>query len=113
MTAATTPKCRTSIRVSSIDQHVERQLDGIALDRTFTDRASGKDVHRPELEAMVGFVRPGDTVVVHSMDRQARNLDDLRRTMRVLVAKGVQVEFVKEQLCFTGDDNAMGTLSCR
>lgn len=53
------------IRVSSIDQNVERQLDGIALDRTFTDKASGKDVHRPQLEAMVGFVRDGDTMVVH------------------------------------------------
>jgi DNA invertase Pin-like site-specific DNA recombinase len=66
------------IRVSSVDQNTDRQLDGITLDRTFTDNASGKDVHRPELEAMAGFVRDGDTMVVHSMDRLARNLDDLR-----------------------------------
>lgn len=98
------------IRVSSIDQNIERQLDGITLDRTFTDKASGKDVQRPELEAMVGFVRDGDTVVVHSMDRLARNLEDLRGIVRKLTAKGVQVEFVKEQLSFTGEDNAMGTL---
>jgi DNA invertase Pin-like site-specific DNA recombinase len=98
------------IRVSSIDQHVERQLDGITLDRTFTDKASGKDVRRPQLEAMVGFVRDGDTVIVHSMDRLARNLDDLRAIVRSLTAKGVQVDFVKEQLSFTGEDNAMGTL---
>lgn len=65
------------IRVSSIDQNVERQLDGIALDRTFTDKASGKDVHRPQLEAMVGLVRDGDAMVVHSTDCLARNLDDL------------------------------------
>jgi DNA invertase Pin-like site-specific DNA recombinase len=98
------------IRVSSIDQNVERQLDGIALDRTFTDKASGKDVRRPELEAMVGFVRDGDTVIVHSMDRLARNLDDLRGIVRKLTAKGIRVEFVNEQLSFTGEDSAMGTL---
>jgi len=98
------------IRVSSLDQRVERQLDGVALDRTFTDKASGKDIHRPQLEAMVGFVRDDDTVVVHSMDRLARNLDDLRGIVRTLTAKGVRVDFVKEQLTFTGEDNAMGTL---
>ncbi|MDQ6616818.1 MAG: recombinase family protein [Actinomycetota bacterium] len=98
------------IRVSSVDQNVERQLDGLALDRSFTDKASGKDVRRPQLDAMVGFVREGDTVVVHSMDRLARNLDDLRAIVRNLTAKGVEVRFVKEQLTFTGEDNAMGTL---
>lgn len=98
------------IRVSAIDQRSDRQLDGVPLDRTFTDTASGMDVRRPELEAMVGFVRDGDTVVVHSMDRLARNLDDLRSIVRKLTAKGVQVHFVKEQLTFTGDDTAMANL---
>ena len=71
---------------------------------------SGKDLHRPQLDAMIGFVRDGDTVLVHSMDRLARNLDDLRRTVRTLTGKGVRVEFVKEHLTFTGDDTAMATL---
>ena len=66
------------VRVSSFDQNPERQLDGTQVDRTFTDKASGKDVNRPELEALTSFARTGDTVVVHSMDRLARNLDDLR-----------------------------------
>ena len=100
----------TPLGPSPIDQNVQRQLDGIALDRTFTDKASGKDVRRPELEATVGFVRDGDTVVVHAMDRLARNLDDLRGIVRKLTAKGVEVHFVKKQLSFTGEDNAMGTL---
>ena len=52
----------------------------------------------------------GDTVVVHSMDRLARNLDDLRRIVRTLTAKGVRVEFVKESLTFTGEDSPMATL---
>jgi len=98
------------IRVSSVDQNADRQLDGVALNRTFVDKASGKDVRRPQLEAMVGFVRDGDTVVVHSMDRLARNLDDLRSIVRKLTAKGVAVHFVKEQLTFTGDDTAMANM---
>ena len=52
----------------------------------------------------------GDTVVVHSMDRLARNLDDLRRLVRSMTRKGVQVEFVKEHLTFTGDDSPMSNL---
>jgi DNA invertase Pin-like site-specific DNA recombinase len=64
------------IRVSTFEQNVDRQLDGVTLDRVFTDRASGKDVGRPQLEAMLSFIREGDTLVVHSMDRLARNLDD-------------------------------------
>ena len=65
------------IRVSSFDQNPERQLDQVPLDKVFTDKASGKDTKRPELEALLSFVREGDTVVVHNMDRLARNLDDL------------------------------------
>ncbi len=85
-------------------------MDGITVDRTFTDSASAKDTQRPQLAALVGFVREGDTVIVHSMDRLARNLDDLRRLVRDLTAKGVRVQFVKEQLTFTGDDTAMANL---
>ena len=59
---------------------------------------------------MLGFVRGGDTVIVHSMDRLARNLEDLRRIVRELTAKGVRVQFLTEQLTFTGDDTAMATL---
>ena len=98
------------IRVSTLDQQTERQLDGIALDQTFTDKASGKDTKRPQLELMLRFARRGDTVVVHSMDRLARNLDDLRRIVHTLTGKGVRIEFVKEQLTFTGEDSPMSNL---
>ena len=98
------------VRVSSFDQNPERQLENVAVDRTFTDKASGKNTQRPELEALFTFVREGDTVFVHSMDRLARNLDDLRRMVQYLTGRGVQIEFVKENLCFTGDDSPMATL---
>jgi DNA invertase Pin-like site-specific DNA recombinase len=97
-------------RVSTVDQNTERQLDGVAVDKLFTDRASGKDANRPELVRALEYVRDGDTLVVHSMDRLARNLDDLRRIVRELTDKGIRVEFVKESLTFTGEDSAMSTL---
>jgi hypothetical protein len=68
-------------RVSSLDQNVSRQLDGVAVDRTFTGHASGKDVARPRLAALLGFVRDGDTVIVHSMDRLVRNLGELKASL--------------------------------
>lgn len=80
------------------------------MDRCFTDRASGKDVARPELIALKCFVREGDTVMVHSMDRLPRNLDDLRQTVKELTARGVCIEFVKERLKFTGEDSPMAQL---
>ena len=98
------------IRVSSLGQNPDRQLEGIEVDRVFTDTVSGKSVDRPQLAALLGFVRVGDTVVVHSMDRLARNLDDLRRLVRELTGRGVQVQCVTEQLTFTGEDAPMATL---
>lgn len=97
-------------RVSTVDQNAVRQLDGVLVDKLFTDKASGKDVDRPELQKALDYVREGDTLVVHSMDRLARNLDDLRRTVRGLTDKGVRVEFVKEAQTFTGEDNPMSNL---
>jgi len=98
------------VRVSSLDQNPDRQLEQIPVDRTFTDKASGKDVARPQLDTLLRFARDGDTVVVHSMDRLARNLDDLRRLVQLLTGRGIRVEFVKEQLTFTGEDSPMATL---
>ena len=98
------------VRVSAFDQNVNRQLEGVALDKVFTDKASGKDVNRRQLETMLSFIREGDTVVVHSMDRLARNLDDLRKLVQSLTMRGIRIEFVKESLCFTGEDSPMANL---
>jgi len=98
------------IRVSSVDQNTDRQLDGMELDKTFTDKASGKDMKRPQLEALLEYVREGDVVVVHSLDRLARNLWHLGRLVDTLTAKQVAIQFVKENLTFTGKDSPMSTL---
>lgn len=98
------------IRVSTFDQSTDRQLDGVQVDRMFTDKASGKDTKRPELKKLLEFVREGDTVIVHSMDRLARNLDDLRGLVQKLTQRGVRIEFAKEGLTFTGEDSPMATL---
>lgn len=98
------------VRVSTFDQNPERQLENIEVDKTYTDKASGKDVNRPALQELIDYVRDGDTVVVHSMDRLARNLDDLRKLVCQLTDKQVKVQFMKENLIFSGDDSAMSTL---
>lgn len=98
------------IRVSSLTQNTDRQLDGVALDRTFTDKVSGKDVKRPELSACLKHLREGDILHVHSMDRLARNLDDLRSLVKDLTSRGVMVQFHKEGLKFTGEDTPMAQL---
>lgn len=97
-------------RVSTLDQSTARQLDGIPLDKCYEDKASGKDTKRAELQAALGYCREGDTLVVHSMDRLARSLVDLRRIVHDLNARGVVVEFVKENLRFVGEDSPMAIL---
>ena len=65
-----------------------------------------KDVKRSQLEAMQSFVREGDTVFCHSMDRLTR----LRRIVLGLTERGVHIVFVKENLTFTGEDSPMSNL---
>jgi DNA invertase Pin-like site-specific DNA recombinase len=98
------------IRVSTFEQNTDRQLEGIKLDKVFTDKASGKDTKRPALDDLLEFVREGDMVVVHSMDRLARNLDDLRQIVQRLTGWGIKIQFIKESLTFTGEDSPMATL---
>ena len=98
------------IRVSTLDQNPDRQLEGHPVDKIFTDKASGKDQHRPRLKELLNYAREGDTVVIHSMDRLARNLDDLRSLVFSLTQRGIKVQFVKESLTFTGEDSPMANL---
>jgi DNA invertase Pin-like site-specific DNA recombinase len=98
------------VRVSSCDQNTDRQLEHLNVDRVFTDKASGKDAERPQLQALIAYARDGDTIVVHSMDRLARNVDDLRRIVQQETKRGVCLQFVKENLTFTGEDSPMANL---
>jgi len=59
----------------------------------------------PQLEAMLSYIREGDTLVVHSLDRLGRSLDDLRKVVTDLNSRGVVVQFLKENLTFAGDDS--------
>jgi len=98
------------IRVSTFDQNHERQLEGLKLDRCFIDKASGKDTNRPQLDAMLNYVRDGDIIYVHSMDRLARNLDNLRQLVQRLTDQKIKIEFMKESLTFVGEDAPISKL---
>jgi DNA invertase Pin-like site-specific DNA recombinase len=98
------------LRVSTFDQNPDRQLEDVQLARTFIDKASGKDTKRPQFDALMSFIRTGDTLVVHSMDRLARNLDDLRSIVQNLTQRGVCIEFIKERLTFSGEDSPIAIL---
>ena len=97
-------------RVSTVDQSTARQLDGILIDKFYEDKASGKNTQRPQLQAALEYCREGDTLVVHSMDRLARSLVDLRKIVHDLTVRGVAVEFLKENLRFVGEDSPISIL---
>lgn len=98
------------IRVSSTSQNTGRQLAGVTLDEAFEEKASAKDTKRPVLRDCLRYLRKGDTLHVHSMDRLARNLADLQHLVEDLTSRGVAVQFHKEFLTFTGDENPMAML---
>lgn len=98
------------IRVSTVEQNTERQLDGLEFDKSFEDKCSGKDTNRPQLQALLEYVREGDEVHVHDISRMARNLEDLIGLVKGLNSQGVSVYFHKEHLTFTGEQNPMQDL---
>lgn len=101
------------VRVSTVEQNTGRQLEQMKdehIDVLFEDRVSGKSLDRPELDKLLKHVRKGDTVVVHSMDRLARDLRNLRSLVDDLTDRGVVVKFLKEHLEFTGEANSTAKL---
>jgi len=99
------------IRVSSVDQNTDRQrFDGVKVDKTFTDKCSGGSRNRPALMEMLEYVREGDTIVCHSIDRLARDLQDLMHLVQALTGRGVGVRFMKEALTFDGNASPMQTM---
>lgn len=99
------------LRVSTTDQDTGRQLAGLELDRTFTDHASGATADRPALQELRAYMRPGDIVHVHSLDRLARSLADLEKLVGEFMAAGVTLRFEAERLEFLpGTDDPFGAL---
>lgn len=82
-------------------------MKGRTWTRLFTDKVSGKDVNRLELQRLLEFVREGVVVVIHSMDRLARKI------VKGLTAKGVTVQFINRNLIFTGENSPMYKLKRR
>lgn len=98
-------------RVSTLDQSTARQLEGMTFDKVYEDKVSGKDVNRPQLQEMLDYIRAGDTLHVHSLDRLGRNTKDLIEIMDKLKAKGVTVIFHKNNMTFSPDtSNPMNDL---
>lgn len=98
------------IRVSSVDQNLDRQLDGVELDKVFEEKISGKTREREELNRCIEFLREGDTLFVHSADRLARNLRDLLNIIDELVEQGVTVKLISENIEFGNKENPYGYL---
>lgn len=88
------------IRVSTADQHADRQLEGIPLDKVFEDALTGSTRERPGLAACLEYLREGDSLHVHSIDRLARNLLHLQQVVGELTGRGVSVVFHKERMTF-------------
>ena len=89
------------VRVSTADQNTARQevlMHELGTDRAFIDRISGKNTDRPQLKEMLTFVRQGDTVIVESISRFARNTKDLLELVEQLTAKGVEFVSRKEAI---------------
>jgi DNA invertase Pin-like site-specific DNA recombinase len=98
------------IRVSSLEQNTARQLLNIELDKTFTDKCSGKDTNRPELKLLIEYARHGDVIHVHDISRMARNTEDLLRLVKEFTEQGISLKFHKEHLEFNGENNPMQQL---
>ncbi len=103
------------IRVSTIEQNTTRQLDGlsknnVSLDKVFEDKVSSSQVNRPALQACLTYLREGDILYIHSIDRLARNLSELQSIVNELTAKGVTVHFWTENLIFSGQTSPMQEL---
>ena len=89
------------VRISTKEQNTARQdvlMEQLGVERIYTDKMSGKNTERPELHRMMDYVREGDTVIVESFSRFARNTQDLLNLTSALKAKGVQFVSQKENI---------------
>lgn len=88
-------------RVSTTEQHTGRQLEAfenLGIEKVYTDKQSGKNTNRPQLAEMLSYIREGDTVVVESISRLARNTKDLLETVEKIKSKGADFVSLKENI---------------
>ncbi len=97
-------------RVSTSEQNPDRQLEGIPLDKIFIDYASAASTNRPKLQTMIEYAREDDIIIVHSMDRLARTVWDLKKLVDDFVSRKINVQFIKENLIFNGENSSMSNL---
>ena len=89
------------VRVSTVEQNEARQLEALkkhGIEKWFTEKVSGKDTNRPQLQAMLDYVREGDTVFIHDFSRLARSTKDLLEIVETLNSKGVHLVSNKENI---------------
>ena len=89
------------VRVSTVEQNEGRQLvtmDKYSVEKLFIEKVSAKDTKRPQLQAMVDFVREGDTIVIHDFSRLARSTKDLLELVELFNSKGVKLISNKENI---------------
>ena len=95
------------LRVSTVVQNTERQLQDVPCDRLYEDKLSGKDKNRPEFQSMMNNLRSGDVINVHSLDRVGRNTKDILEIVQQIKDKGCLIHFHKENLKFDGTKTDM------
>ena len=101
------------LRVSSSDQNLDRQIELLSqypVDKQFTEKVSARTTDRPQLLAAMSYCRANDTLICASIDRMSRSLSDLLSLVKELTSRGVRVQFIKENLTFTGNDDSMSQL---
>lgn len=89
------------VRVSTVEQNEARQIEALekhSIDKWFTEKVSGKNTKRPQLQKMLEFVREGDTIYIHDLSRLARSTKDLLDIVEQLQAKGVHLVSNKENI---------------
>jgi DNA invertase Pin-like site-specific DNA recombinase len=97
------------IRQNTLCGDLQHQLEGLLLDRMFKDTISQKRQFLAQFAAMMSYVRAGDTLIVQSIDRLARNPEEFFRVMYTLNSKGVRVECIAEDLIIPAEaDAALG-----
>ena len=89
------------VRVSTVEQNEARQIEALEkhnIEKWYTEKISGKNTDRPELQAMLDFAREGDTIYIHDFSRLARSTKDLLEIVEMLNRKGVHLVSNKENV---------------